>query len=129
MHKRKRQRHAWTVEWKQVYQRDREEQLQRVFALILSVSRNGGWGPRSALPTQGAPSAHLGLESCCSFWYFLRHANRSHLRSISWKNRTIVRLGSVQEQTQTAKPSRSPCHTTTRCFSSSAPCRGRFSAR
>ena len=35
MHKRKRQRHAWTIEWKQVYQSDREERLQRVFALIV----------------------------------------------------------------------------------------------
>jgi hypothetical protein len=35
MHKRKRPRHAWTVEWKQVYQSDREERLQRVFALIV----------------------------------------------------------------------------------------------
>jgi hypothetical protein len=35
MNKRKRQRHAWTVEWKQVSQRDREERLQRVFALIV----------------------------------------------------------------------------------------------
>jgi hypothetical protein len=35
MHKRKRQRHVWTVEWKQVYQSDREERLQRVFALIV----------------------------------------------------------------------------------------------
>jgi hypothetical protein len=35
MHKRKRQRHAWTIEWKQVYQSDREERLQRAFALIV----------------------------------------------------------------------------------------------
>ena len=35
MHKRKRQRHAWTVEWQQVYQSDREERLQRVVTLIV----------------------------------------------------------------------------------------------
>jgi hypothetical protein len=35
MSKRTRHRHAWTVEWKQVYQRDREERLQQVFALIV----------------------------------------------------------------------------------------------
>src|SRR6266568_785706 len=35
------------------------------------MSRNGDWGPRSALPTQGAPGAHLGLKSRCSFWYTL----------------------------------------------------------
>jgi hypothetical protein len=35
MHKRKRQHHTWAVEWEQVYQSDREERLQRVFALIL----------------------------------------------------------------------------------------------
>jgi hypothetical protein len=35
MHKRKRQRHAWTMEWKQVYQNDREERLQRALALIV----------------------------------------------------------------------------------------------
>jgi hypothetical protein len=35
MNKRKRQRRAWAVEWEQVYQSDREERLQRVFALIL----------------------------------------------------------------------------------------------
>ena len=35
MSKRKRRRHAWTVEWKQVYQSDREERLQQVFALIV----------------------------------------------------------------------------------------------
>ncbi len=34
MHKRKRQGHAWTVEGKQVSQRDRAERRQRVFALI-----------------------------------------------------------------------------------------------
>src|SRR3989449_1093563 len=73
------------------------------------MSRNGDWGPRSALPTQGAPGAHLGLKSCCSFWYVLRYANPSHLRSILWKNTAIVRLGSVQEQAQMAKSSRSTC--------------------
>ncbi len=35
MSKRKRHRQAWTVEWKQVYQSDREERLQQVFALIV----------------------------------------------------------------------------------------------
>ena len=35
MSKRKRRRSAWAVEWKQVYQRDREERLQQAFALIL----------------------------------------------------------------------------------------------
>jgi hypothetical protein len=35
MHKRKRQHHTWAVKWEQVYQSDREERLQRVFALIL----------------------------------------------------------------------------------------------
>jgi hypothetical protein len=35
MNKRKRCRQAWAVEWKQVYQSDREQRLQRVFALIL----------------------------------------------------------------------------------------------
>jgi hypothetical protein len=35
MNKRKRRRQAWAVEWKQVYQRDREERLQRAFGLIL----------------------------------------------------------------------------------------------
>ena len=38
MSKRKRRRHAWTVEWKQVYQSDREERLQQVFALIVPQS-------------------------------------------------------------------------------------------
>ena len=35
MNKRKRPNAVWAVEWKQVYQRDRDERLQRVFALIL----------------------------------------------------------------------------------------------
>ncbi len=35
MHKRKRQRHTWAVEWKQVSQSDRDERLTRVFALIV----------------------------------------------------------------------------------------------
>ncbi len=35
MNKRKRRRQAWAVEWKQVYQRDREQRLQRAFGLIL----------------------------------------------------------------------------------------------
>ena len=35
MSKRKRHHQAWAVEWKQVYQRDREEWLQQAFALIL----------------------------------------------------------------------------------------------
>jgi hypothetical protein len=35
MNKRKRSRAAWAVEWKQVYQRDRDERLQRVFAIIV----------------------------------------------------------------------------------------------
>ncbi len=35
MNKRKRPRHAWTIEWEQVYHSDREERLQRVFALIV----------------------------------------------------------------------------------------------
>jgi hypothetical protein len=35
MHKRKRQHHTWAVEWEQVYQSDREERLQRVFAFIV----------------------------------------------------------------------------------------------
>ena len=35
MHECKRQHHAWTIEWKQVSQSDREERLQRVFALIV----------------------------------------------------------------------------------------------
>jgi hypothetical protein len=35
MHKRKRQHHPWAVEWEQVYHSDREERLQRVFALIV----------------------------------------------------------------------------------------------
>ena len=35
MSKRKRRRQAWTVEWKQVYQSDREERLQQAFALIV----------------------------------------------------------------------------------------------
>jgi hypothetical protein len=35
MHKRQRQRHAWTIEWKQVSQSDREERLQRALALIV----------------------------------------------------------------------------------------------
>ena len=38
MSKRKRRRQAWTVEWKQVYQSDREERLQQVFALIVPQS-------------------------------------------------------------------------------------------
>ena len=35
MNKRKRPRPAWTIEWEQVYHSDREERLQRVFALIV----------------------------------------------------------------------------------------------
>ena len=35
MTKRKRHRHAWAAQWEQVYQSDRDERLQRVFALIL----------------------------------------------------------------------------------------------
>jgi len=35
MKKQKRSRTAWAVEWKQVYQRDRDERLQRVFAIIV----------------------------------------------------------------------------------------------
>jgi hypothetical protein len=35
MKKRKRSNAAWAVEWKQVYQRDRDERLQRVFAIIV----------------------------------------------------------------------------------------------
>jgi hypothetical protein len=35
MNKRKRRHQAWAVEWKQVYQRDREQRLQRAFGLIL----------------------------------------------------------------------------------------------
>jgi len=35
MKKRKRSRAAWAVEWKHVYQRDRDERLQRVFAIIV----------------------------------------------------------------------------------------------
>jgi hypothetical protein len=35
MNKRKRRHQAWAVQWEQVYQSDREQRLQRVFALIL----------------------------------------------------------------------------------------------
>ena len=35
MNKRKRRHQAWAVEWEQVYQSDREQRLQRVFALII----------------------------------------------------------------------------------------------
>lgn len=35
MSKRKRRRQAWTAEWEQVYQSDREERVERVFALIV----------------------------------------------------------------------------------------------
>ena len=35
MNKRKRRHQAWAVEWKQVYQSDREQRLQRAFGLIL----------------------------------------------------------------------------------------------
>ena len=35
MNKRKRPRAAWAVEWKQVDHRERDERLQRAFALIL----------------------------------------------------------------------------------------------
>ena len=55
------------------------------------MSRNGGWGHRPALPTQGAPGARLGLKSGYSFWYVLRYAHRSHLRSTSWKNKARKR--------------------------------------
>ena len=35
MSKRKRHRQTWAAQWEQVYQSDREERLQRAFALIL----------------------------------------------------------------------------------------------
>lgn len=35
MTKRKRHHQTWVAQWEQVYQSDREERLQRVFALIL----------------------------------------------------------------------------------------------
>jgi hypothetical protein len=35
MNKHKQPRAAWVVEWKQVYHSDRDERLQRAFALIL----------------------------------------------------------------------------------------------
>jgi|GEM_PF-4141473 len=35
MNKRKRPNAVWAIEWKQVYHSDREERLQRAFAIIL----------------------------------------------------------------------------------------------
>src|SRR4029434_956115 len=102
---------------------------RRVIVLLRACRVTEVGDHRSAHPTQGAPGALLGLKSCCSFWYALRYANRSHLRSTSWKNRAIVRLESVQEQAQPAKLSRSTSITTTRCCSSNARFPGRHYAR